>query len=124
MLNLNMSFNSNMVRLRGEYSMFVSGHILFQFQYGAIKSNKFFYTAFNVPSAFQFQYGAIKSILFSTLIQSSLRFNSNMVRLREKGEFTIQKINQRFNSNMVRLRDCFESNSCSTCCVSIPIWCD
>ena len=96
-------FNSNMVRLRlvGHPSCPVG--VVFQFQYGAIKTagrN----LALVLVVLFQFQYGAIKT--------QQLPHQSSKPK---KG----------FNSNMVRLRHVWLASMCSILQnVSIPIWCD
>ncbi len=115
-----------MVRLRAMSQDNLSILQQFQFQYGAIESRKL-YVCRSTSSLFQFQYGAIESKIVSCYEIGRLRFNSNMVRLRDeikadngniKTTFQFQYgaiesrkrwafcISQRsFNSNMVRLRE-------------------
>ena len=55
---------------------------------------------------FQFQYGTIKSIMLELIVlHFNLSFNSNMVRLKEKRTTMPQSDITGFNSNMVRLKD-------------------
>ena len=56
--------------------------MLFQFQYGAIKSGRATILGSRLK-LFQFQYGAIKSLESAYLLELQLNFNSNMVRLKE-----------------------------------------
>ena len=52
-------FNSNMVRLKEYKERFNISILMFQFQYGSIKS-VFKYQELSCPCLFQFQYGSIK----------------------------------------------------------------
>ena len=95
---------------------------------------------------FQFQYGAIKSLVWNLLINNSVNFNSNMVRLKGLAKFqkALQILNfnsnmvrlkgsrwpespftiRNFNSNMVRLKANDEIRHVCRSLISIPIWCD
>ncbi len=96
-------FNSNMVRLK-EYrrSLSCADTILFQFQYGAIKSIP---ASVSMAQAiiFQFQYGAIKSFLInggkSALVEFQFQYGA-----------------------IKRLASCCNDRSLAR--ISIPIWCD
>ncbi len=79
----------------------ISEIIIFQFQYGAIKSVGSDYL-FKVLTLFQFQYGAIKSIPILRKCSATSDFNSNMVRLKA-----------------TKLSPCRVTQL-----ISIPIWCD
>ena len=71
-----------MVRLKAERAERIAADgVIFQFQYGAIKSKGTITLSF-VFWVFQFQYGAIKSRAFFRAFCQVLDFNSNMVRLK------------------------------------------
>ena len=61
---------------------------IFQFQYGAIKSDDYSKTFFYFV-VFQFQYGAIKSYLGVYIRLLYLYFNSSMVRLKVLNKFYV-----------------------------------
>ena len=97
------NFNSSMVRLKAPSSTAVIRIFLFQFQYGAIKSQRSNAGA-DSTTLFQFQYGAIKRISSSSCCVNSLDFNSSMVRLKEGAATMNLKLLSYFNSSMVRLK--------------------
>ncbi len=66
----------------------VTGLVLFQFQYGAIKGRGMGFLPDQVP-IFQFQYGAIKGLSGAIRASRMRYFNSNMVRLRALGEYIL-----------------------------------
>ena len=57
-----------------------------------------------VVTMFQFQYGAIKSVNITVTFFAELRFNSNMVRLKDTLKRRSFIADCCFNSNMVRLK--------------------
>ena len=71
-----------MVRLKDKEMKKEYDDLIFQFQYGAIKSLKNASNSHQVP-VFQFQYGAIKRYTRKYTITISANFNSSMVRLKE-----------------------------------------
>ena len=98
------NFNSNMVRLRADvHHSYNSRNLIFQFQYGAIKSMCTNIVRINY-SRFQFQYGAIKSISkwIKYKLQKLFQFQYGAIKSSENILFRPDKKN--FNSNMVRLR--------------------
>ena len=93
-----------MVRLRVSCNPFKYIYIiLFQFQYGAIKS-VVPVIALSPNHKFQFQYGAIKRFIHPCGAIVFLDFNSSMVRLRGGTVVYAFSNNGNFNSSMVRLR--------------------
>ena len=98
---------------------------LFQFQYGSIKRDHSTYVSF-FGKLFQFQYGSIKRRILAILLQFDLlNFNSNMVRLKVLYSIKNGMEKMYFNSNMVRLKVEKTSNDFRLFNgISIPIWFD
>ena len=119
------SFNSKMVRLKGQPATQMSAHRLFQFQNGSIKRvggaiGSFFSPVFQFqngsiksPSGnlkpskedmFQFQNGSIKRIRLWVVVFNPPGFNSKMVRLKVRCRLASSEGRGCFNSKMVRLK--------------------
>ena len=91
-----------MVRLKVDFFVKCYFIILFQFQYGAIKSTEF-YGAGDDVLLFQFQYGAIKSVERhrTRYYQEIFQFQYGAIK------------------RIISL-----SSTVPPICISIPIWCD
>ena len=72
-----------MVRLKGSGDWSTAIRIVFQFQYGTIKSS-IGHAGQPLRFGFQFQYGTIKREKRLSSIQNLKNFNSSMVRLKGK----------------------------------------
>ncbi len=79
-------FNSNMVRLRvNARSAYGDEDVDFNSNMVRLRATTAPFSP--VPVIFQFQYGAIKSLVQSTLELGKFYFNSNMVRLRDRSNW-------------------------------------
>ncbi len=87
-----------------------------------LKVRDFYYTPQNI--IFQFQYGTIKSPLSGGYYIIEKDFNSSMVRLKERNWQDLKlKLND-FNSSMVRLKEFLKNLKIIQHIISIPVWYD
>jgi len=121
--NLEICFNSTMVRLKDSPPPQCYHILSFQFHNGSIKGLESCLMNY-FAAQFQFHNGSIKGTNDSEKIMCECRFNSTMVRLKAyPGLYVFTSIDS-FNSTMVRLKVIPARKVRAGIFVSIPQWFD
>ena len=117
------SFNSKLVRLKGNTSRMCSGFgAKFQFQTGAIKSRE---SLFVVPAEMRFNSKLVRlKGLERRRNAGEPSFNSKLVRLKATIRTLLGFAGTGFNSKLVRLKVAYCEPVRGSKAVSIPNWCD
>ena len=119
-------FNSKLVRLKVLMRLTEPSRLsTFQFQTGSIKSSIQIELGPVQLDLFQFQTGSIKSISDRILLTNTRMFQFQTGSIKSLRELTLKLDGDRFNSKLVRLKDKVRISTTHPCRhVSIPNWFD